>query len=194
MARPWLSLIPSFASGGSVPELVARGLLHPDVSASSASSVHQRIPPAAHHLPPPSGRRHRGGGHRRVVCAHHGTGSGKSLAYHRPDRRPGPARARSRPRTSWPQRVDRLPDERACEQPDASSSRSSCTTATPPAAHPCGFARYTGQESDDERKRILADPPDILLTNYVMLTWCSPAPGAPVAHARRRRSALPGAR
>ncbi|HOT74392.1 MAG TPA: helicase-related protein [Candidatus Wallbacteria bacterium] len=31
------------------------------------------------------------------------------------------------------------------------------------------FARYTGQESDEERKEILANPPDILLTNYVML-------------------------
>jgi hypothetical protein len=31
------------------------------------------------------------------------------------------------------------------------------------------FKRYTGQEKPDERRRILADPPDILLTNYVML-------------------------
>lgn len=31
------------------------------------------------------------------------------------------------------------------------------------------FARYTGQESEQERERILHDPPDILLTNYVML-------------------------
>ena len=31
------------------------------------------------------------------------------------------------------------------------------------------FKRYTGQESDEERKEIVANPPDILLTNYVML-------------------------
>ncbi len=31
------------------------------------------------------------------------------------------------------------------------------------------FARYTGQESQDERKRIAKNPPDILLTKYVML-------------------------
>jgi len=31
------------------------------------------------------------------------------------------------------------------------------------------FARYTGQESDDERKRIRDNPPDILLTNFMML-------------------------
>ena len=31
------------------------------------------------------------------------------------------------------------------------------------------FARYTGQESNEERERIAKKPPDILLTNYVML-------------------------
>src|SRR5205085_10505161 len=31
------------------------------------------------------------------------------------------------------------------------------------------FARYTGQELDEERNRIIANPPHILLTNYVML-------------------------
>ncbi|MGH7750108.1 MAG: DEAD/DEAH box helicase, partial [Candidatus Dormibacteria bacterium] len=31
------------------------------------------------------------------------------------------------------------------------------------------FARYTGQEDEETRRRILDNPPDILLTNYVML-------------------------
>ena len=31
------------------------------------------------------------------------------------------------------------------------------------------YGRYTGQESREERDKMLADPPDILLTNYVML-------------------------
>ena len=31
------------------------------------------------------------------------------------------------------------------------------------------FKRYTGQESDDEKQEVLNNPPDILLTNYVML-------------------------
>ncbi len=34
---------------------------------------------------------------------------------------------------------------------------------------PVTFERYTGQESQDERLHIMASPPDILLTNYVML-------------------------
>src|SRR5207248_239934 len=31
------------------------------------------------------------------------------------------------------------------------------------------FARYTGQEGNEERDAIVREPPDILLTNYVML-------------------------
>ena len=34
---------------------------------------------------------------------------------------------------------------------------------------PVTFQRYTGQESDSEKKKIIENPPDILLTNYVML-------------------------
>jgi len=39
-----------------------------------------------------------------------------------------------------------------------------------PEGHPpVTYARYTGQESQDDRKQIIENPPDILLTNYVML-------------------------
>lgn len=34
---------------------------------------------------------------------------------------------------------------------------------------PVTFARYTGQETDEERQRIRNNPPDILLTNFMML-------------------------
>ena len=34
---------------------------------------------------------------------------------------------------------------------------------------PVTFRRYTGQESEKQREEIIAQPPDILLTNYVML-------------------------
>lgn len=34
---------------------------------------------------------------------------------------------------------------------------------------PVTFARYTGQEREEEKDAIVANPPDILLTNYVML-------------------------
>ena len=38
-----------------------------------------------------------------------------------------------------------------------------------PGDRPVRFARYTGQEDADERKRVGEDPPDILLTNFMML-------------------------
>jgi len=39
----------------------------------------------------------------------------------------------------------------------------------PEGAPPVTFERYTGQDREAERVEILKDPPDILLTNYVML-------------------------
>jgi ATP-dependent helicase YprA (DUF1998 family) len=39
----------------------------------------------------------------------------------------------------------------------------------PNGAEPVRFARYTGQEKTDERLALAASPPDILLTNYIML-------------------------
>ncbi|GGJ23520.1 DEAD/DEAH box helicase [Deinococcus roseus] len=38
----------------------------------------------------------------------------------------------------------------------------------PAGQRPVTFARYTGQEKEDEREQIRNNPPDILLTNYVM--------------------------
>lgn len=39
----------------------------------------------------------------------------------------------------------------------------------PASAPPVSFARYTGQEKGEEREQIQKNPPDILLTNYMML-------------------------
>ena len=36
-------------------------------------------------------------------------------------------------------------------------------------AKPVTFARYTGQEDAETRRRISENPPDILLTNFMML-------------------------
>ena len=38
-----------------------------------------------------------------------------------------------------------------------------------PGEPPITFARYTGQEDQDERRRVADEPPDILLTNFMML-------------------------
>ena len=38
-----------------------------------------------------------------------------------------------------------------------------------PSSRPVTFGRYTGQETDEERQAMAANPPDILLTNFMML-------------------------
>jgi ATP-dependent helicase YprA (DUF1998 family) len=43
------------------------------------------------------------------------------------------------------------------------------TAGYPVGRAPVTFERYTVQESQEERERIAANPPDILLTNYAML-------------------------
>ena len=42
---------------------------------------------------------------------------------------------------------------------------------------PVRFARFTGQDRQEDRERILADPPHILLTNYVMAEYMLLRPG-----------------
>ena len=42
---------------------------------------------------------------------------------------------------------------------------------------PVKFDLYTGQQNDEEKNRIMANPPDILLTNYVMLELILTRPG-----------------
>ena len=49
------------------------------------------------------------------------------------------------------------------------SWRSFSARGYPKGSPPVTFRRYTGQESDEERKEIIEARPDILLTNYVML-------------------------
>ena len=56
---------------------------------------------------------------------------------------------------------------------------------------PVTYARYTGQESQDERQQIAEHPPDILLTNYVMLELIMTRQDVPdpqiIAHAQGLR-------
>ena len=94
-----------------------------------------------------------------------GTGSGKSLCFFIPivsrvlaERRKGGPR-RTRAIIIYP--MNAL----------ANSQREELDkfVANVPGAPPITFARYTGQESSDERERISRNPPDILLTNFMML-------------------------
>ncbi|HEX5501081.1 MAG TPA: DEAD/DEAH box helicase, partial [Thermomicrobiales bacterium] len=163
---PLIGLNPTFAPGSWVADLVAEGALH-----AACARVFQIKPdPADRALDRPL-RLHR---HQRdaVLTARAGrnyvlttgTGSGKSLAYLVPivDRvlREGSGRG-IRAIVVYPMN--------ALANSQYGELEKFLRHGYPDGRGPVTFARYTGQEGEEERRAIVARPPDILLTNYVML-------------------------
>jgi DEAD/DEAH box helicase len=163
---PWLSLNPNFASGGTITDLVGQGLLRPecekifrlkDVNPDGpVLQLHQHQREAIEAA--------RSGGSYVLTT---GTGSGKSLAYIIPivDRvlaakTAGTYRPGIKAIVVYPMN--------ALANSQLGELRKFLTIGYP-AGPLVTFDRYTGQESAEDRARIIADPPDILLTNYVML-------------------------
>lgn len=163
---PWLSLNPSFKTGGSVEELVARGILHAkcadifrpkkDMADRGATSItlHKHQSDAVEIA-----------AQRKSYVLTTGTGSGKSLAYIVP----------------IVDRVLRAGSGKGIKAiivyPMNALANSQMEELSKFLHHgfegesPVTFARYTGQEKGEERESILKNPPDILLTNYVMLEY-----------------------
>lgn len=170
---PWLSLNPFFADGGQVTDLVRDGVLHPRCAEifqadKKASSLRPDGRPLTFHLHQRQAIEAAQAGDSYVLTT--GTGSGKSLSYIVPI-------------------VDRVLKERQAAGPDA-GGRVRAIVVYPMNAlansqlgelekylrhgfgkgrEPVTFARYTGQESKEDRRELRRNPPDILLTNYVML-------------------------
>jgi len=95
-----------------------------------------------------------------------GTGSGKSLAYFIPIVN----------RVLLAKASDKTPRTRAIVIYPMNALANSQSeelrrflTGYPAGSEPFTFGRYTGQEDDAERRRLAANPPDILLTNFMML-------------------------
>ncbi len=163
---PWLSLNPNFASGGTVTDLIAEGLLQPECARifrlkddnpdGPVLRLHQHQREAIEAA--------RTGGSYVLTT---GTGSGKSLAYIIPivDRvlaakAAGTYRPGIKAIVVYPMNALANSQLRELEK---------FLKVGYPQGPPVTFERYTGQESAEDRARIIADPPDILLTNYVML-------------------------
>ena len=161
---PWLSVNPSFEPGGRVDELVREGLLHEECSRIFRVKRDQDDPgsaPITLHRHQADAVRAASSGTSYVLTT--GTGSGKSLAYIVPivDRvlREGSGRG-VRAIVVYPMNAlanSQLEELRKFLEYGYGG------------APPVTFDRYTGQEGHEERQRILEHPPDILLTNYVML-------------------------
>jgi len=159
--QPLLQLNPTFRRGGLVEDLVAEGLLHPRCGEifridKSESNPHG-LPLSLHQHQADAVRKSREG---RSYVLTSGTGSGKSLTYIIPivDHvlRRGSGRG-IQAIVVYP--MNALANSQLAELSKFLGIRDTDVT----------FARYTGQESTEERERIRSNPPDILLTNYTML-------------------------
>lgn len=170
---PWLSLNPFFRDGGSVADLVGQGLLHPgcgDIfqsnkpeSPNAPSRLSSPIRFYQHQVDAFKAAR---SGDSYVLTT--GTGSGKSLTYIVPvvDR---VLRARADGDKSKRVRAIIVYPMNALVNSQTWELKKFLSDGFPPGQAPVTFAKYTGQESQAVRDRIRNEPPDILLTNYVML-------------------------
>ncbi|MFN7899492.1 MAG: DEAD/DEAH box helicase [Synechococcaceae cyanobacterium] len=170
---PLIQLNPSFVGGGSISALVEEGLLHPECSrifrwgkAASSQGSGDGVELLLHRHQREAIQIARAGGSLVVIS---GTGSGKSLGYMIPiinrvleERERGDQGKRIRAIVIYPMnalcnsQIEELQKYLGWGYPDGPRVT---------------FARYTGQESEEEREQIKNDPPDILLTNYVMLEY-----------------------
>ena len=154
-------------------ELVDRGVLHPTTARDFPGPHRRGHVRTRDRLPPPSDRCFRGREPPRVLRADHRDRVGQVDGLHRADRRPGaPRRVRQRVRAIVVYPMNAL----------ANSQRNELEKFLGKDHPKVTFDRYTGQESHSEREVILQSPPDILLTNYVMLELMLTRP--------RERSAL----
>jgi ATP-dependent helicase YprA (DUF1998 family)/very-short-patch-repair endonuclease len=165
--EPLIQLNPSFEPGAWIDELVDGGILHAecrkifrkDKSASEGSGSGKPLRLHKHQTEAiPVAR----AGHNYVLTT--GTGSGKSLVYIIPivDHvlRHGSGRGI--------QAVVVYPMNALANSQEGELEKFLCH-GYPNGKGPVTFARYTGQETDEQKQQIIANPPDILLTNYVML-------------------------
>jgi hypothetical protein len=161
---PMVQLNPAFEPGAWIDELAGEAVLHDECRRIflKKSHPHDAGEPLRLHRHQSDAVRVARGGESYVLTT--GTGSGKSLAYLIPivDRvlREGPGRG-IRAVVVYPMN--------ALANSQAGELAKFLNYGYPDARGPVTFRRYTGQESDEERQQIIAHPPDILLTNYVML-------------------------
>jgi ATP-dependent helicase YprA (DUF1998 family) len=166
--EPRVGLNPSFAPGRSIEQLVSDHVLHSDASRIFRIDKDKEA---------------RGDGVSRPIRLHAhqdqailvaqtrkpyvlttGTGSGKSLAYMIPivDRilKSGSGKG-IRAIAVYPMN--------ALANSQEGELKKFLGFGYPAEQPPVTFRRYTGQETREQRQQILASPPDIILTNYVML-------------------------
>lgn len=167
--EPRIQLNPSFERGVPIADLIADGLLHPDCERIFRRGK-ENNPDGSYdlgeliqlHKHQEEAIRAAATGANYVLTT--GTGSGKSLAYIIPivDRvlRQGSGGS-IKAIVVYPMNALANSQEGELEK--------FLAKGYPPGKSPVTFKRYTGQEDEEAKQQIIIDPPDILLTNYVML-------------------------
>ena len=165
---PLIQLNPTFEPGGSINELVSDGTLD-----AKCARIFRLKTPAD-----PEGKSLRLYRHQtdaidiakrdQSFVLTTGTGSGKSLAYFIPIVDDVLRRRRAGGDVTGITAIVVYPMNALCNSQREELERY-LRLGYGEGREPVTFARYTGQESKEERDRIAKNPPDILLTNYVML-------------------------
>ncbi|MEY3283370.1 MAG: putative ATP-dependent helicase YprA, partial [Acidobacteriota bacterium] len=163
--EPLLQLNPSFARGQSIESLTAAGQLHPECARIFRREKREELDsgsPLNLHRHQEEAIQEAAAGRNYVLTT--GTGSGKSLSYIIPivDHvlREGSGKG-IRAIVVYPMNALANSQEGELEK--------YLVSGYPAGQPPVTYARYTGQDDQPKREEILRRPPDILLTNYVML-------------------------
>ncbi len=165
---PLIQLNPNFVPGGSIEELVADGTLDAECAQifrikSATESLEQSLVLHKHQA---EAIAIAGRGESYVLTT--GTGSGKSLSYFIPIVNDVLRRKKSGDAGKGICAIVVYPMNALCNS-QCEELEKFLRLGYGDGQEPVTFARYTGQESNDDRERIAKNPPDILLTNYVML-------------------------
>ncbi|WP_101068026.1 DEAD/DEAH box helicase [Roseovarius salinarum] len=163
---PFLALNPAYEKGQTVEELAGSGSLAPETARVFRTTAADGTPvPIRFHRHQVEAISKALRGRSFVVTT--GTGSGKSLCFYVPivDRILRARHAGEAPRT---RAIVVYPMNALANSQLGEIEKFVGQSGLPEAMQPT-VARYTGQEDDTERRRVAANPPDILLTNYMML-------------------------
>jgi len=159
-----VQLNPAFEGGGTIDQLVEEGVLHPACRQVFRRKTHPHDPGQPLHLFQHQREAIQVAASRKPFVLTTGTGSGKSLTYIVPI-----VDAVLRSGHGKGVRAIIVYPLNALANSQERELRKFLEFGFPDGRGPVTFRRYTGQESDEEKQEIVANPPDILLTNYVML-------------------------
>ena len=163
--EPLIQINPNYQRGGTVQDLVAQGTLH-----RACAEIFQSGKPEGRPRPLELYKHQlealAKGQDRTSYVVTTGTGSGKSLSFFIPviDRI-----LRAKEKNSTPQTRAIVIYPMNALANSQLEELEKFLYGYPEGQQPFTVARYTGQESSFERKKIADNPPDILLTNFMML-------------------------